>query len=74
MRYKSKRPVVKAELNYTKDEGRWQDRKWESVPAELDPRVHKAHAEIPQGVKAWYLNLFDDKGLVVSSEHQIGRQ
>lgn len=70
VQYKSKRAVVKAELNYTKDEGRWQDRKWESIPAELDPKSHTAHALIPQGVKAWYINLFDDRGLVVSSEHQ----
>ena len=34
--YKAKGPVVRAELNYTNDQGRWQDRKWESVPAELD--------------------------------------
>ncbi len=70
VRYKSKRAVVKAELNFTKDEGRWQDRKWESIPAVLDAKAHVAHAEIPQGVKVWYLNLFDEKGLVVSSEHR----
>jgi dienelactone hydrolase len=69
--FKSKRPVVKAELNFTKDEGRWQDRKWESVPANLDAKAHKASAQIPSGVKAWYINLFDNNGLVVSSEHQI---
>lgn len=68
--FKSKRTVVKAELNYTKDEGRWQDRKWESVPARLDLKAHKASAQIPQGVKAWYINLFDKEGLVVSSEHR----
>jgi len=67
--YKSKRTVVKAELNYTKDRGKWQDRKWESVPAKLDVKAHKASAEVPAGATAWYLNLFDDKGLVVSSEH-----
>ena len=67
--YKSKRPVVKAELNYTKDGGRWQDRKWESAPANLDAKAHRASAQIPQDVKAWYINLFDDKGLVVSSDH-----
>jgi cephalosporin-C deacetylase-like acetyl esterase len=68
--YKSKRPVVKAELNYTKDAGRWQDRKWESVPARLDTKSHKATAEIPAGAKASFINLFDDDGLVVSSEHK----
>jgi len=70
VRYKAKRAVVKAELNYTKDSGRWQDRKWESVPAELNSKAHTAHADVPEGVKAWYINLIDDKGLVVSSEHR----
>jgi dienelactone hydrolase len=33
--YVSKVPLVKAELNYTRDTGRWQDRKWEAIPANL---------------------------------------
>lgn len=69
--FKSRRAVVKAELNYTKDAGRWPDRKWESAPAQLDAKAHKVSAQVPLGVKAWYINLFDEKGLVVSSEHQI---
>jgi dienelactone hydrolase len=62
--------VEKAELNYTRDTGRWQDRKWESVPARLDLRARKVEAEPPSGATAWFLNLFDDRGLVVSSEHR----
>jgi hypothetical protein len=27
----------------------------------------------PAGARAWYVNLFDDKGLVVSSEHRVAR-
>jgi cephalosporin-C deacetylase-like acetyl esterase len=68
--YQSKRPVVKAELNFTKDTGRWQERKWESVPADLDQKARRASAVVPDGVQAWYINLFDDRALVVSSEHQ----
>jgi dienelactone hydrolase len=68
--YRSKAPIVKAELNYTKDRGRWQDRKWESVPARLDTKVRKAAAEVPAEATAWYINLFDDRDLVVSSEHR----
>ena len=68
--FKSKRAVVKAEINYTKDDGRWPDRKWESAPAQLNVKANKATAQVPPGVKAWYINLFDEKGLVVSSEHQ----
>jgi dienelactone hydrolase len=68
--FRSKRPVVKAELNYTKDTGRWQDRKWDSIPAELDAKSRRVRASVPEGAQAWYFNLFDEKGLVVSSEHQ----
>jgi hypothetical protein len=68
--YRSKAPIVKAELNYTKDRGRCQDRKWESVPARLETKVRKAAAEVPAEATAWYINLFDDRDLVVSSEHR----
>ena len=68
--YKSKRPVVKAELNFTRDSGKWQERKWSIVPAQLDAKSHKASAPVPEGATASYFNLFDDKGLVVSTEYQ----
>ncbi|MBL8217081.1 MAG: acetylxylan esterase [Bryobacterales bacterium] len=58
--------VKKAELAYTKDKGRWQDRKWEVVEAEL--RDGKASAAVPEGVTGFYLNLFDGEGRVVSGE------
>jgi dienelactone hydrolase len=70
LRYESRRSIVRAELNYTKDDGRWQDRKWETVPAQLDPKSRTVNIQVPHGATAWYLNLFDDRGLVVSSEHQ----
>lgn len=67
VRYKAGRPILKAELNYTRDTGPWKDRKWEIVPAELNGQG--ASAAIPGGARAYYLNLFDDRGLVVSAEH-----
>jgi hypothetical protein len=67
--YKARGQIVKAELNYTKDDGRWQDRKWESIPAQLDTRTRRAAAQVPSGTQAWYINLFDERGLVVSSEY-----
>ena len=45
--YTAKLPVVKAELNFTKDSGRWQDRKWESIPAELTG--DRVTAKLPRG-------------------------
>jgi hypothetical protein len=59
-------PIVKAELAYTRDTGKWQDRKWEMMPANLEK--HKATAVVPAGVQAYYLNLFDSEGRVVSAE------
>lgn len=60
-------PVVKVELNVTRDTGRWQDRSWEAQPAALNgPR---AAASLPDGTRVWYFNLFDERGCVVSSEH-----
>lgn len=70
IRYKSRSRIVKAELNYTMDSGRWQDRKWETVPARLETGAGRATAGIPQGATAWFFNLIDDRGLVVSSEHR----
>lgn len=61
-------PVIKAELNFTRDTGRWQDRKWEALPADLaDGRIS---AQLPEGTRVYYFNLFDDRGCVVSTEHE----
>jgi dienelactone hydrolase len=62
-------PVVRAELNFTRDEGSWQKRKWETLPAQLDASRQRATAPLPQGVKVYYLNLIDQRNLVVSTEH-----
>jgi dienelactone hydrolase len=62
-------PIQQAELNYTCQTGRWQDRKWETTAAEIDAAAHKVTARLPQGVKVYYLNLIDERNLVVSAEH-----
>jgi len=71
--FESKRLIAKAELCFTRDVGKWQDRKWEAAPAQL---AHgKATATLPDGAAVFYLNLGDDRGRVVSTEHAvIGRQ
>lgn len=58
----------KAELNFTRDTGAWQQRKWESIPARLTEG--RAEADLPDGARVWYFNLFDDRDCVVSSEHE----
>jgi dienelactone hydrolase len=67
--YGSQKPIAKAELNFTKDTGTWKTRKWETIPADLDTVQHKAIVSVPSDVTVFYLNLFDEQGLVVSSEH-----
>lgn len=65
-----KRPVTKAEVNWTKDVGKWPARKWESAPAAFDTATGRVTATLPAGVTVWYLNLFDDRNCVVSTEHE----
>jgi len=65
--FESSVPIVKAELNYTCDTGRWQDRKWEAVPAGIQGT--KVTATLPENAKVYYVNLIDERKLVVSTEH-----
>ena len=62
-------PIEKAEINYTCQTGKWQERKWETIPAKVDAPAHRVQAELPEGVKVYYLNLTDARKLVVSTEH-----
>lgn len=71
LKWESPSPIVKAELNFTKDSGPWKDRKWETVPATLDVPARAVDADIPGGATVVYINLTDEKGLVASSEHVV---
>jgi dienelactone hydrolase len=68
VRFRGARPIVKAELNVTRDSGRWQDRRWEALPAHVEPSGNMT-ATLPAGVTAYYLNLLDDGDCLVSTEH-----
>ena len=65
--YQTKRTIVRAELNITRDLGLWPDRKWDALPATLTKG--KVTATLPPGVTVYYLNLFDDRDCAVSTEH-----
>ena len=67
--FKSDVPIAKAELAFTRDTGKWQDRKWEQLPADVDLKVNRVTAKIPTDAKVFYLNLFDDRQCAVSSQH-----
>jgi len=67
--YASEIPITKGEFNFTRDSGKWKDRKWETLPAKLDAANKKLSAEIPADAKVYYFNAIDERGLYVSSEH-----
>lgn len=60
---------VKAELCFTRDTGKWQERKWETAPAAVDVRRRRVTGRIPSEARVYYLLLVDERGLMVSSEH-----
>lgn len=69
--YDSQTPIVKAELTYTLASGIWKERLWESIPATVDGGAHKVVATLPKGTTVYYVNLFDERDVVVSSEHVV---
>ena len=64
-------PIQNAELNFTTDAGKWQDRKWQSMPAAWDATTGKASATLPEATSVYYFNLTDNRDLVISSEHEV---
>jgi dienelactone hydrolase len=69
--FKSAAPVNKAMLNYTTDStSMLMKRKWESVQVKFSKNQILA-PQPPAGTTIWYLTLYDDKGLQVSSSLQF---
>jgi dienelactone hydrolase len=66
---KHARPV-RAELCFTRDSGKWQERNWETAPANIHAKSRRVTAPIPETSRAYYLNLVDRRGLIVSTEHR----
>lgn len=60
---------VKAELCFTPDTGKWQDRVWQTLPASIDTKARRVSAKIPSNARVYYLNLIDARGLIISTEH-----
>jgi dienelactone hydrolase len=67
--FTAKTAVTKAELLYTADTGPWQKRVWKVAPAKVGDD-YKVTATLPDRSTAYYLNLIDERGLVVSTEHE----
>ncbi len=68
--YEAQTPLERAELNFTRALGPWQQRKWETIAAEFDSAKHRVTARLPAGVTVYYLNLIDRRKLIVSTEHE----
>lgn len=66
-RFRTRRRMVRAELCFTRDGGPWPDRHWESIPAVVSKG--RVTATLPAGTTVYFINLFDDRDCVVSSEH-----
>ena len=60
-------PRGQSRVNFTRDVGRWQDRKWESIPARL--AEGRVAVGLPEGTRVYYVNLVDERDCVVSTEH-----
>jgi len=67
--FASAAPIVKAELNFTKDLGKWELREWFTETASVNTSANKVTAVLPSDAKVCYLNLIDERNLVVSTEH-----
>ena len=67
--YTSAVSITKAELCFTRATGKWPDREWNQLPAEIDAQTRRITAQIPADAKVFYLNLFDDRNCAVSTEH-----
>ena len=66
--FEVKLPLKKAELVFTKDAGEWTQREWSTLPATVEAG-NNVTATLPQGVTVYYLNVLDERGSVVSTEH-----
>ncbi|NKB70301.1 MAG: prolyl oligopeptidase family serine peptidase [Candidatus Latescibacteria bacterium] len=67
--FQSARPIVRAEICYTRASGYWSDRKYNVLPATIDYDKGRVEAVIPSQTRVCFLNLYDDRGCVVSTEH-----
>lgn len=67
--YTSAVPIREAALHYTKDKGQWQTREWQTIPAQLQENTANAELPATSGI-TYFLTIKDDRGAVVSTEHE----
>ena len=69
VKFESARPIMRADVCYTRATGYWSDRKYNLLPADIDAESRRVIAEIPPNTTVCFLNLFDDRDCVTSTEH-----
>ena len=67
--FKAEVPILIAELCFTRSTGKWEDREWETLPAEIDQATSQVRAKVPPDATVFYINLIDDRKCVVSTAH-----
>ena len=66
--FASPRPLSKADLVYTTDtESPWEERVWQSTPAEVEKDSVKAL--LPPDARFYYVALQDDRGLITTTDY-----
>lgn len=70
-RFASVRPLMGADFCYTRASGMWTDRKWNQVAVSVEEEgaPYEVSAELPADTTAAFINVWDDRDLLVSSTH-----
>jgi dienelactone hydrolase len=64
----TERPLIRAEIIFTRGRGIWQDRKFNVLEAEIDGDV--VTAKLPNLTSVAFLNIYDDRKLICSTAHK----
>lgn len=70
MPYRSERPIRRAQLHYSSDEGARAKREWQSVDAKVTDAAILAPLP-PASANTWFITMTDDREATISSEIQF---
>ena len=69
--YESRSRLTSSALVFTRESGAWQNRQWEKRPAMVNAERRFVYVDGPMDAVAWFFELTDERGLMVSSPHQL---
>jgi len=71
--FESIRPLMKADICFTRALGMWQDRKWNIIPEtkiiNKENILYYISCKLPVGITSAFVNVYDDRGVFVSSPY-----